>query len=235
MGGTIVQPGNARHPLRRREPRQPRGRARPAVLRVPGRARRRLRLRGAGGRGGRGRHRRVARRAEYRRVATAPRSSRSTIRAARWATWRAPCAASSAACVVGVTGSNGKTTTKELCAAALRPLGPVCRTAGSFNTDIGLPLTILSATGNEAAWVLEMAMRGRGEIAYLAEIARPAHRRHHQRRRGAPRTPGLARARSRAPRASCSPASMADGWAVLARDRSADHGAGRARAPPIGA
>ena len=39
------------------------------------------------------------------------------------------------------------------------------RTAGNFNTDVGLPLTILSATGDEAAWVLEMAMRGRGEIA----------------------------------------------------------------------
>ena len=75
--------------------------------------------------------------------------------------------------VVGVTGSNGKTTTKELCAAALSPLGAVCRTAGSFNTDVGLPLTIMSATGNEAAWVLEMAMRGHGEIAYLTEVARP--------------------------------------------------------------
>jgi UDP-N-acetylmuramoyl-tripeptide--D-alanyl-D-alanine ligase len=75
--------------------------------------------------------------------------------------------------VVGVTGSNGKTTTKELCAAALSPLGAVWRTAGSFNTDVGLPLTIMSATGNEAAWVLEMAMRGHGEIAYLADVARP--------------------------------------------------------------
>jgi UDP-N-acetylmuramoyl-tripeptide--D-alanyl-D-alanine ligase len=75
--------------------------------------------------------------------------------------------------VVGVTGSNGKTTTKELCAAALGPLGSVCRTAGSFNTDVGLPVTIMSATGNEVAWVLEMAMRARGEIAYLAEVARP--------------------------------------------------------------
>ena len=75
--------------------------------------------------------------------------------------------------VVGVTGSNGKTTTRELCAAALRPLGPVWQTAGNYNTDIGLPLTILAAAGNEAAWVLEMAMRGRGEIATLADIARP--------------------------------------------------------------
>lgn len=75
--------------------------------------------------------------------------------------------------VVGVTGSNGKTTTRELTAAALQPLGPVWQTTGNFNTDIGLPLTILAATGTEAAWVLEMAMRGRGEIATLADIARP--------------------------------------------------------------
>ena len=76
--------------------------------------------------------------------------------------------------VVGVTGSNGKTTTKELCAAALSPLGRVLRTPGNFNTDVGLPLTVLSASGQEAAWVLEMAMRARGEIAVLAELARPA-------------------------------------------------------------
>jgi UDP-N-acetylmuramoyl-tripeptide--D-alanyl-D-alanine ligase len=75
--------------------------------------------------------------------------------------------------VVGVTGSNGKTTTKELCAAALSPLGAVLRSPGSLNTEVGLPLTVLSASGTEAAWVLEMAMRGRGEIAYLAEVARP--------------------------------------------------------------
>jgi UDP-N-acetylmuramoyl-tripeptide--D-alanyl-D-alanine ligase len=75
--------------------------------------------------------------------------------------------------VVGVTGSNGKTTTKELTAAALQPLGAVLRTPGSLNTEVGLPVTVLSATGEEAAWVLEMAMRGRGEIAYLAELAHP--------------------------------------------------------------
>ncbi|HVZ71775.1 MAG TPA: UDP-N-acetylmuramoyl-tripeptide--D-alanyl-D-alanine ligase [Polyangia bacterium] len=75
--------------------------------------------------------------------------------------------------VVGVTGSNGKTTTKELVAAALAPMGDVLRTPASLNTDVGLPLTVLGATGREAAWVLEMAMRGRGEIAYLADIASP--------------------------------------------------------------
>lgn len=75
--------------------------------------------------------------------------------------------------VVGVTGSNGKTTTKELIAAALAPMGAVLRTQGNFNTDVGLPLTVLEATGDEAFWVLEMAMRGRGEIDYLARLAQP--------------------------------------------------------------
>ena len=75
--------------------------------------------------------------------------------------------------VVGVTGSNGKTTTKELIAAALSANARVLRTQGNFNTEIGLPLTILSATGDEDFWVLEMAMRGRGQIALLADIAQP--------------------------------------------------------------
>jgi UDP-N-acetylmuramyl pentapeptide synthase len=75
--------------------------------------------------------------------------------------------------VIGVTGSNGKTTTKELIAAALSPAGAVMRTPGNFNTEVGLPLTILAARGDEAFWVLEMAMRGRGEIALLAELAQP--------------------------------------------------------------
>jgi len=75
--------------------------------------------------------------------------------------------------VVGVTGSNGKTTTKELIAAALSSAGKVWRTQGNLNTDVGLPLTVLAATGKEDFWVLEMAMRAPGEIAYLAGIARP--------------------------------------------------------------
>jgi UDP-N-acetylmuramoyl-tripeptide--D-alanyl-D-alanine ligase len=75
--------------------------------------------------------------------------------------------------VVAITGSNGKTTTKELCAAALGTAGPVLRTAGSLNTEVGLPITILEAVGDEGYWVLELAMRGRGQIAALTEIARP--------------------------------------------------------------
>lgn len=75
--------------------------------------------------------------------------------------------------VIGVTGSNGKTTTKELIAAALSVRGPILSTEGNYNTDIGLPLTILESTGKETFWVLEMAMRGLGEIATLAAISRP--------------------------------------------------------------
>ncbi len=144
-----------------------------ALLRAAGRAGRRLRLRRAGGGLGRGRRGRRARRVACRRDARTPRSSPSTTRAARSAISRGPSAPRFAVAVVAVTGSNGKTTTKELVAAALRPLGAVLRTPGNFNTDVGLPLTILSASGAEAAWVLEMAMRAPGEIAYLTEIARP--------------------------------------------------------------
>jgi UDP-N-acetylmuramoyl-tripeptide--D-alanyl-D-alanine ligase len=75
--------------------------------------------------------------------------------------------------VVGVTGSNGKTTTKELIAAALSVGGTVLRTQGNLNTDIGLPLSVLESSEEEDFWVLEMAMRGHGEIAYLAGIAKP--------------------------------------------------------------
>jgi UDP-N-acetylmuramoyl-tripeptide--D-alanyl-D-alanine ligase len=75
--------------------------------------------------------------------------------------------------VIGVTGSNGKTTTKELIAAALSVGGAVLRTQGNLNTDVGLPLTVLESSEEEDFWVLEMAMRGPGEIAYLAQIARP--------------------------------------------------------------
>lgn len=75
--------------------------------------------------------------------------------------------------VVGVTGSNGKTTTKELIAAALASAGRVLATRGNLNTDVGLPLTVLESSEEENFWVLKMAMRARGEIAYLAGIGKP--------------------------------------------------------------
>src|SRR5205807_311824 len=75
--------------------------------------------------------------------------------------------------VIGVTGSTGKTSTKELLLALLTPH---CRTVASranLNTEIGVPLEILSAPTGTEVLVLEMAMRGAGQIAELAELAQP--------------------------------------------------------------
>ncbi|MCM2359175.1 MAG: UDP-N-acetylmuramoyl-tripeptide--D-alanyl-D-alanine ligase [Geobacteraceae bacterium] len=75
--------------------------------------------------------------------------------------------------VVGVTGSNGKTTTKEMLAAILGQTGPGLKTAGNLNNLIGLPQMLLRLTGGERWSVLEMGMSEPGEIDRLAEIARP--------------------------------------------------------------
>jgi UDP-N-acetylmuramoyl-tripeptide--D-alanyl-D-alanine ligase len=75
--------------------------------------------------------------------------------------------------VVAITGSTGKTSTKDILAALL---GSQLRTAASpqnLNTEIGLPLAILAAGGDSEALVLEMAMRGAGQIAQLTAIAQP--------------------------------------------------------------
>ncbi|HEY8083066.1 MAG TPA: UDP-N-acetylmuramoyl-tripeptide--D-alanyl-D-alanine ligase [Solirubrobacterales bacterium] len=73
--------------------------------------------------------------------------------------------------VVGVTGSVGKTSVKDI-ARALLP-GRVHANRENLNTEIGLPLTVLEAPGDTELLVLEMAMRGRGQIAELAKIAEP--------------------------------------------------------------
>jgi UDP-N-acetylmuramoyl-tripeptide--D-alanyl-D-alanine ligase len=75
--------------------------------------------------------------------------------------------------VIGVTGSTGKTTTKDILATLLGKTLDVVATPANRNTEIGMPLTILSAPRGTDALVLEMAMRGRGQIAELAEIAEP--------------------------------------------------------------
>ncbi len=75
--------------------------------------------------------------------------------------------------VVAVTGSAGKTTTRELIRAALAPLGEVTASSGNNNNDIGVPLTLLQATSQDAAVVVEMGMRGLGEIERLSCCARP--------------------------------------------------------------
>lgn len=76
--------------------------------------------------------------------------------------------------IVGVTGSSGKTSTKDLLAAVLAPLGEVVAPPGSFNNELGHPWTVLRATADTDYLVLEMAARHPGNIAALARIATPS-------------------------------------------------------------
>ncbi|MBT8050504.1 MAG: UDP-N-acetylmuramoyl-tripeptide--D-alanyl-D-alanine ligase [Gammaproteobacteria bacterium] len=75
--------------------------------------------------------------------------------------------------VVGITGSNGKTTVKEMVAAILRRNGPVLSTGGNFNNELGLPLTLFRLNPEHRYAVLEMGAGKPGDIEYLARIARP--------------------------------------------------------------
>lgn len=75
--------------------------------------------------------------------------------------------------VVVVTGSSGKTSTKQMLSAVLGRRFPVAATRGNLNNHIGLPLSILEATAEHAAAVWEIGMNHRGEIAPLAAISRP--------------------------------------------------------------
>jgi UDP-N-acetylmuramoyl-tripeptide--D-alanyl-D-alanine ligase len=77
------------------------------------------------------------------------------------------------ATVVGITGSVGKTTVKDLLAAVLSRRGVVAASAGSFNNELGVPLTILNAPDAAEALVVEMGARGIGQIAELCAIAAP--------------------------------------------------------------
>lgn len=77
------------------------------------------------------------------------------------------------ATVTAITGSNGKTTTKDMIASVLAVRYRVHKTEGNLNNEIGLPLTILAAPANTEALVLEMGMSERGEIALLTGLARP--------------------------------------------------------------
>lgn len=77
------------------------------------------------------------------------------------------------ATVVAVTGSAGKTTTKDLLAELLEPLGPTVAPPGSLNNELGLPLTVLRADEATRFLVLEMGARAESHIAYLCDIAPP--------------------------------------------------------------
>jgi len=76
--------------------------------------------------------------------------------------------------IIGITGSSGKTSTKDLIAAVLRPLGDVVAPPGSFNNELGHPWTVLRATEDTDFLVLEMSARHPGNIAALARIATPS-------------------------------------------------------------
>jgi UDP-N-acetylmuramoyl-tripeptide--D-alanyl-D-alanine ligase len=76
--------------------------------------------------------------------------------------------------VVGITGSAGKTTTKDLAAQLIEPLGPTVSPRNSFNNDIGLPLTVLRADEQTRYLIAEMSARGTGHIARLCAIAPPS-------------------------------------------------------------
>ena len=84
--------------------------------------------------------------------------------------------------VVGVTGSSGKTSTKDLLAAVLAPLGPTVAPPESFNNELGLPWTALRADAGTRHLVLEFSARGTGHIAALAAGGAAADRRGAQRR-----------------------------------------------------
>jgi len=77
--------------------------------------------------------------------------------------------------LIGVVGSNGKTTVTQMIASILREHAGAAafHTIGNFNNDIGLPLTLLRLRGSHRIGVVELGMNHRGEIAYLADIARP--------------------------------------------------------------
>ncbi len=75
--------------------------------------------------------------------------------------------------VVGITGSTGKTSTKDLSAGALAAAFPVTASPASWNNEIGVPLTLLATDTTSGAVVLEMGARGKGHIAALCAVARP--------------------------------------------------------------
>jgi len=75
--------------------------------------------------------------------------------------------------VIGITGSAGKTTTKEFVASSLSPLGPILKTPGNRNSEFTAPLVWTDLDSSHAAVVVEMAMRGFNQIAHLAKFSKP--------------------------------------------------------------
>lgn len=89
------------------------------------------------------------------------------LRLGGWARDRLSCP------VIGVTGSVGKTTTKDLLAAIFVPFGPAAASRRSFNNEVGVPLTLFDADPSAVVAVVEMGARGPGHIALLCDVAAP--------------------------------------------------------------
>lgn len=77
------------------------------------------------------------------------------------------------ATVIGVTGSNGKTSTKDFIASIMAPYRRVAKTEGNYNNELGLPITLLNMPEDTEVAIVEMGMSGFGEIAELSQIAHP--------------------------------------------------------------
>ncbi len=75
--------------------------------------------------------------------------------------------------IIGITGSSGKTSTKDMIGQLLSQIGDTIAPAGSFNNELGLPHTVLQATKSTRFLVLEMGARGQGHLTYLCQIAPP--------------------------------------------------------------
>jgi UDP-N-acetylmuramoyl-tripeptide--D-alanyl-D-alanine ligase len=107
--------------------------------------------------------------------------------------------------VVGITGSSGKTTTKDLAAQLIETLGPTVSPRNSYNNEIGLPLTVLRVTGQTRYLIAEFSARAPGDIARLCAVAvrraraRGRVRQHRGRRAGEGGTSGSAAAGRRSP------------------------------------
>ena len=82
-------------------------------------------------------------------------------------------AAASGLRVVGITGSQGKTSTKDLLSQVLEPVGPTVAPVGNLNNELGVPLTVSRIDEQTRFLVAEMGARGIGHIAYLCDIAPP--------------------------------------------------------------
>jgi len=77
--------------------------------------------------------------------------------------------------LIAITGSNGKTTSKELCASVLREKYQITFTTGNYNNHIGVPLTLLKIRSDDEMAIVEMGANHPGEIAFLCDIAQPTH------------------------------------------------------------